>query len=191
MIPYNHRPVIVIDEYMSIDSVSRKERRIKLLKTPIENDINAHTSKYVEAAKAPTIQQENAIASDTDETLDGSVISRLMDYRDAKLRMLIKGAMKEVEILEADNCQYMEPIYVYDLLLSEKFNDALLRPLASLMHKYIVWGCLFDWYSQLGLAEANIYGAQLSDIEDDIKADLFPAGYAKRPMQPFGPAYKL
>lgn len=185
------QPIIIAEYDENGKAIEKKPRRIKLHKGPMEQEINAHTYKYVEAGQIPTPQQQNAISSDTDEVLDGSVISRLMDYRDSQLRLLIKGAMKKVEILEVDNLQYLAPIYVYDLELSLEFNDAGLKALANLMHKYIVWGVLFDWYSQLGLAEANVYGSQLADIEAAIKSDIYPAGYAKRPMQPFGPAHKM
>ena len=144
------QPIIIAEYDENGKAIEKKPRRIKLHKGPMEQEINAHTYKYVEAGQIPTPQQQNAISSDTDEVLDGSVISRLMDYRDSQLRLLIKGAMKKVEILEVDNLQYLAPIYVYDLELSLEFNDAGLKALANLMHKYIVWGVLFDWYSQLG-----------------------------------------
>lgn len=182
-------PVILYDETAVRET---KDRRITLHKEPMAQEIDGHTSKFVDAANMPTNLQSDTVASDTDETLDGTLIGQFMEYRDAKLRKFLKGSMKkETEITEVDNYLDASPDFLYDLTLPVEFNDALLRPLALLMHKYIVWGCLFDWYSQLGLAEASIYGQQLKDIEEEIQDNLYPAGYAKRPMQPFGPAKRM
>lgn len=182
-------PVVVIDNESSVEE--RKERRVVLHIEPMTQEIDAHTSKYVEANEPGNVRQQNAISSDTDETVDGSVIVQMMEYRDSKLRVLLHSSLKEEEVLEADNYLHIKPAYFYDLMLPVSFNDANLKSLAILMHKYIVWGVLYDWYNQLGAAQARVYGAQLEDLEQEIKSDLYPAGYAKRPMQPFGPAKRF
>lgn len=170
----------------------RKERKITLHKKLMADEIDAHTSKYVEAGEIQSPRQGNAISSDTRETLDGSIIEQMMQYRDAKLRNIFEPFLQEEEILEVDDTiSEEETTFVYNLSLPEEFNDALLRPLGMLMHKYIVWGCLFDWYAKLGLAQARTYGAQLEDIEDEIESYISLPGYAKRPLQPFGPAEKI
>lgn len=169
----------------------RKERKVILHKEPMSNEIDAHTSKFVEAGDGQSVRQGNAVSSDTSETLDGSIIEQMMQYRDAKLRMIFQAFLQEEDIVETDNLLGLESTFEYNLSLPEEFNDASLRPLCMLMHKYIVWGCLFDWYSQLGLSQARIYGAQLKDIEDEIQSLTSPAGYAKRPLQPFGPAERI
>lgn len=182
-----HYPIIVINDEEDI----RKERKITLHKEPMSNEIDAHTSKYVEAGDMQSPRQGNAISSDTHETLDGSIIEQFMQYRDAKLRNILDPFMKEVKVLEVDNLLLLKPVFVYDLSLPEDFNDALLRPLCILMHKYIVWGCLFDWYAKLGLSQARTYGSQLEDIEKEIDSLISQPGYAKRPLQPFGPAERI
>lgn len=183
-------PSYPIIEINTEDDV-RKERKVVLHKEPMSNEIDAHTSKFVDANVADSPRQENAISSDGNETLDGAIIEQLMQYRDAKLRNILEAFLQEENVLVVDNLLHIEPVFVYNLSLPEDFNDANLRSLAMLMHKYIVWGCLFDWYAQLGSAQARTYGSQLEEIEEEIGSMTSPAGYAKRPLQPFGPAYKM
>lgn len=180
-------PIIEINDEEDI----RKERRITLHKKPMSDEIDAHTSKFVEGGDSQSVRQDNAISSDTDETLDGTIIEQMMQYRDAKLRMKLEAFMQEETVEEVDNLIALESTFVYNLSLPEEFKDANLRPLGMLMHKYIVWGCLFDWYAQLGLSQAKTYGSQLEEIEDEIMSIASPAGYAKRPLQPFGPAERI
>ena len=182
-------PVVLADD--TDEGQEKKCRRIVLHKAPMEQEIDAHTYKFTEAADMQSPKQANAVSSDTDETLDSSVISRMMEYRDSQLRLLIKGALREEQVYQVDNGQVLVPDFIDNLELSERVNDAALKAVATLMHKYIVWGCLFDWYAQIGSAQARVYGAQLEDIEAEIKSVVFPAGYAKKPMQPFGPAHKM
>lgn len=170
---------------------ARKDRRIVLHKAPMSNEIDAHTSKFVEAGDGQSVRRDNAISSDSDETLDGSILEQMMRYRDAELRKILEAFLQEEEVYVVDNLVHLEPIFVYNLSLPEDFNDANLGSLATLMHKYIVWGCLFDWYAQLGSAQARAYGSQLEDLEEEIKSMTSPAGYAKRPLQPFGPAERI
>lgn len=169
----------------------RKERTIVLYKKPMSNEIDAHTSKFVDAGQGQSPRQDNAISSDTDETLDGSIIEQMMQYRDSQLRLLLYAFLQKEEVIEANNIIGLSPKFIYNLSFPENFIDAMLRPLSMLMNKYIVWGCLFDWYSQLGLAQAKSYGTQLQKIEDDILSMASPAGYEKIPLQPFGPAEKI
>lgn len=177
-------PIIVINDEGDV----RKERKVTLHKARMSTEIDAHTSKFVEAGDSQSVRRDNAVSSDSEETLDGSIIEQLMQYRDSKLRIILEAFMQEETVLEVDDLIELEPVFKYHLSLPEEFNDANLRALAMLMHKYIVWGCLFDWYAQLGSAQATTYGSQLQDIEDEIKSMLSPEGYAKRPLQPFGPA---
>lgn len=168
---------------------SYKGRKITLHKEPMYQEIDGHTSKFVEAGDSP-VKQGNAVSSDTAEDLDGSLITRLMEYRDAKLRDFF--VLQEECIHEVSNIITEVATYDYNLLLPEDFNDAQLKSLAMLMHKYIVWGTLFDWYTQLGLMnEAAAYGRQLEQVEEDIRSMINTAGYEKIPLQPFGPAYKI
>lgn len=170
----------------------RKDRTINIDATKVYYEIDAHTSKFV-AGKGMPVRQENSTASDSHANLDGDIIKRLVDYRDAKLRNVLEGFMSENdEIISADNTVTQSGGYSYILSFPLDFKDALLRPLATFIHKYLVWGTLFDWYTQLGLNdEAVMYGRQLEDIENEIERIVNTAGYEKIPLQPFGPAYKI
>ena len=148
----------------------RKARKIKLFKEPMLQEIDAHTSKYVEAAEL-NIKQGNAISSDSEENLDGSIMSRLMGYRDAKLRKSLNPFLGEKTVSEADNLTSNEPAYTYELKLPPDFNDARLQAITELMHRYIVWGSLSDWFAQMNLKEANIYNTD--DISEQINSLLY------------------
>lgn len=185
------RYIMPVIEITDADAGDMKQRKAVLHKGLMAKEVDAHSFKFVDASGAPTLRQENAISSDTDEALDGSIVSRLMDYRDAMLRKLLEAFMQKEDIVEVDNLTDSQDTFVYNFSLPVEFNDAILRPLCILMHKYIVWGCLFDWYTELGATQqANNYGRQLKDAEEDILSMVSSEGYAKRPLQPFGPANK-
>lgn len=167
----------------------RKERTITLYIEAMAQEVDAHTSKFTDANAEGNVKQLDAIASDSEESLDGTVIARLMEYRDAKLRVKLGDFLSYKEILEADNSICNNGMYIYELSLPHCWKDAGLKALAMIMHKYIVWGTLYDWYVQVGSAEANAYGRQLEDIESDLDSAISSPGYATVPLQPWGPAY--
>lgn len=173
------------------DNTPTKDRVIKIVKARLYDEVDAHTHKYTTAEQSP-ILTANAVASDNNESLDGALIAQFAEYRDAKLRYILKGVLKAEEITEVtDAVLYDEEQYIYNLAVPVDYPDTNLRPLAVLIHKYLVWGTLYDWYNQVGSAEARVYGSQLDDLQSEIQSMLFSADYTKRPAQPFGPAKRL
>lgn len=170
----------------------KKRRKIVIIKQEVYKDVELHTFKRVEAAADMTAKQENAISADTTENMDGAVIARYVEYRNAQLRRKMSSILLDMESLGADDVLSLDEVFAYNLSLSTDFKDAMLRPLAEYMHRFLVWGALYDWYNQLGMrSEAAIYGSELQEIEDEINNITRVPSWAKRPLQPFGPARKI
>lgn len=173
------------------DADPKKERKVVLIKENIYQEIDAVTYKYINAQAPGTVQQQDALASDTEEHVDGAIITRLMEYRDAELRSLLTSVMKAELVGEANNDLELESNFEYIMQLDLEFRDADLKPLATLMHQYIVWGCLCDWYLEHGAGQAAAYERKLKDLENKINSMVHPVAFVKKPLQPFGPAGRM
>lgn len=136
-----------------------KQRKIILKKDNISHDVDALSYKLADTvAEGAT---KDAIASDSNEILDGVIIGRLIDGRVAELYKRLEFCLEDVEVETADDDLDLTPSYEFRFLLPERFKDTNLRSAASLMHDYVVKGVLVDWYNHTG----TNYGARL---EDDV-----------------------
>ena len=175
---------------ITTDDEPTKHRRIVIFKQEVYKDVELHTFKYTEAGDVEG-KVENAISADATEDIDGAVIARLVKFRDAELRRHIQAYLsKEISHTEDDTLDLNE-VFVYHLELEEEFLDSMLDVLAEYFHRFLVWGALYDWYYQMGLAQAKVYGAELANIKEAINGMVRTPSYAKRPLQPFGPAEKI
>ena len=75
--------------------------------------------------------------------------------------------------------------------VTNDFKDIMLRPLAEYIHRFLVFGALYDWYAQFDMGQAGYYGKMASDAQDEIGSILAGPAIVKRPLQPFGPAEKI
>ena len=166
----------------------KKQRLIDIIKEEVYRDIDLLTYKYTEGRDALSSKQGNAVSSDTSENLDAAIVARLVSYRDAKLRTLIQHSLADELQEEANDIQDLDEIFRYKLSVPESFKDAVLGSLATYIHRFLVWGALYDWYAGLGSEQAAVYKQELDQIESDINGLLRCPSRAKRPMQPFGPA---
>ena len=174
------------------DEVVKKNRTVEIYKNEVYKDIDLYTHKHTDGTVMPDNRVRNAVSSDVAENVDGAVIARYVEFRDAQLRNRIQFALTDITDEYADDDITMEDdMYRYHFVLPESFNDNTLRPLAEYIHRFLVFGALYDWYSQFGSAEAGVYGSQLDDLEEQITSALRGSSIVKRPMQPFGPAYKF
>ena len=169
-----------------------KLRRIRIIKALVDKDVELYTYKYKDAQALPTPQQADAVAADVAETLDGGVMSRYLRFRDAELRRLLSAYLQDGEHYKADDELGLDEMFVYPLALSPSFKDVSLRPLAEYIHRYLVWGVLYDWYSGMGLERiAAKYKDDLDRVEEDMMDVLRTPSIVKKPLQPFGPAEKF
>lgn len=172
---------------------ARKDRLVEIYKTEVYNHIDLHTYKFVDASGQSDARLRNAISSDHAEDADGMLIGRSVEFWEARLRRLMQGSLQDVRTVYADDrLELGAEKYIYSLSLPDTFNDNLLEPLAAYMHRFLAYGALYDWYMMLGIGtQAGNYRAQLQDMENDIAGMIRGGSVAKRPMQPFGPAYRF
>lgn len=184
-------PILIVDPVE--ETLPKKEKVITIYKQKVYEDIDANTYKFQEARPDMHPQQSNAVASDTAERLDGHIIARHVEFRDAKLRRLISFALKDdVEVNTGNDIMVLDETFVYDLLVYADFKDALVKPLTDYIHRFLVWGTLFDWYgASLGDGQAAFYRNELKSLEDGIRDLIIGPSVGKRPLQPFGPAKKM
>lgn len=182
-------PILIIDDPV----VEKKDRTVTIYKQKVYEDIDALSYKYAEARPALHPQESNATSSDTAERLDGHIIARHVEFREAQLRRFMHFALKDDEVVtSANDLMILDSAFVFNFSLPVDFKDALLDPLKDYIHRFLVWGALFDWFgASLGYAQANAYKKDLDDIKNEIINMLRVPGWAKRPMQPFGPAKKI
>ena len=180
--------------YQIIDTETRakkKPRLVTILKQEVYKDVELHTYKHTEGVLMESKQQVNAVSADTTENLDGAIIARFVKFRDAQLRRLLTSVLADEEHPQADDVLDLDEVFAYRLNLSEGFKDSVLRSLAEYMHRFLVWGALYDWYAQMGMGQANVYKRELNEIENSINDIVRTPSIAKRPLQPFGPAHKF
>lgn len=167
-----------------------KDRTITLYKSELIQDVNQLTYKYG-AKNIPTPNERAEVQSDTQDPVDGTIIVRFMKYRDSKLRRFMRHALTEETREKADDVMVISEDYVYNLEVYEEYRDSVHEALAELMHKYIIWGTLADWYMHLGERQiASDLLSQIDEIESEITDILRSPSIVKRPMAPFGPRRK-
>ena len=169
----------------------KKPRLVTILKQEVYKDVELHTYKHTEGVPMESKQQVNAVSADTTENLDGAIIARFVKFRDAQLRRLLTSVLAQEEHPSADDVLDLDEVFAYHLSMSESFNDSNLRSLAEYMHRFLVWGALYDWYAQMGMSQANVYKKELDEIENEINNMVRTPSIVRRPMQPFGPAHKF
>lgn len=186
IVPYGYRPVILASD----QKAASKARIIEIYKNEVYKDIDLYTHKHVDAHEDMGLRTGNAVSSDNSENVDGAVIARYVEFRDAQLRTKIQFAMAaESEDYADDDLTLEKNKYTYHLIVPDGFNDNTLRPLAEYIHRFLVWGVLYDWYSQFGMNQAAVYDPK--DLLDNITGILRGPSIVKRPMQPFGPKEKI
>lgn len=184
------RPVIIIRDDEKQD---KKIRKVDIYKQAVYDDIDLLTHKNVDGSEEPDLRIRNAVSSDSSERVDGAVIARYVSYRDAKLRLRFRYALAKFGRDTANDVLTLdEGIYRYLFKVPVELEDIVLEPLAQYIHRYLVWGALYDWYVQFGRTQqASAYGSQLEALEEDMDELLRGPSIVKRPMQPFGPAERF
>ena len=160
---------------------------VLLYKKEIIYDINALTYKMAEASMQEIdLRSKNAVQSDDTDTLDGSIIKRLIEHRDNHLKMKLTWCIADNNDVIADNIPNENNILCYKFEVPLAFKGSLVSVLASKMHEYIVHGSLSDWYRKCGL-NYQFFESEAQELESDITS-ILRQSHSRRPMQPFGPA---
>ena len=169
----------------------KKYRKIRIKIADVYKDIDSRTYKYAEASTVEAPKQKDAMQSDVSDNLDGHILARNVELRDAKLRQLFSEWLKEndTEIIIETNTLYAntQEYLDYEMYVPVELKDAMLRSVATFMHTYLVCGALFDWYGKgMGDKQAAIYQAELDDIETNITNTLIPSTVIIPPLNPWG-----
>ena len=173
-----HRHTIVIN---------MKTRTIILHKDEILYDIEGLAYKFAEST-ALEGKAKNILAADHEETLDGRLLSRMINARFVQLKNCVTFALAPVTQETSCNIPNNDTDYILTLSLNDKFNDNMLDVVQTKMHEYIVTGVLLDWYKRLGLQTAAVDSGEILELEESIVSVLRTPSYTKKPLQPFGPS---
>lgn len=163
-----------------------KTREIILHKDQLLYDVEGLAYKYAEA-NALEGKAKNTLAADHNETLDGRLLSRMIDSRDAQLRKRLRFALIPTTVDAVNNKLEERKELVYTLSVADKFDDNLLDVVKVQMHEYVVRGALLDWYKRLGIQTIAVDAGEVLEIEESIVSSLRTPSYMKAPLQPFGP----
>lgn len=162
---------------------------IELLKHRILEDIDAMTYKRMESTMAGEPDRvQNSLSSDAQDALDKGLLHRYMQTRDAHLRRklafcLVKEEVSEINV--SNRLKTDEPSFIYVINAPEGFDVNAAEALTDLMHRYIVDGSIYDWYSYQHI-DCFINPDHLTDMESEVSRRLRKS-YIARPLQPFGP----
>lgn len=171
-----------------VNETRNKTRKVILRTAAVMKDIDMLTYKLSDVATAEGIDKNN-LASDIEETVDGSVLSRFVDARVAELRKRLSFCLEDEVITVVDNENYLQPEYEFIFTLPSTFKDSELKTAVSMMHDYLVRGALFDWYNKLGTPFGAQLAYEVADLEHKI-VDIFrEPRVVKHSMifyQPFG-----
>lgn len=182
-------PIVIINNTEPV----KKSRLVEIYKNNVFKDIDLRTYKNAEANPDREVRANNAIASDVSEDMDGSVVARFVELRDAELRKRLQHSLAPTDTEYAtDEITLEDNKYRYQFVVTESFKDNTLRSLAEHIHWYLVYGALYDWYGEMGMMQqAGFYQSKMDTFENSIDSLLRGPSIAKRPLQPFGPAQKL
>lgn len=169
-----------------IFTTNMKTRRIILHKDQALYDIEGLAYKLTEATSLEG-KAKNTLAADHNEILDGRLLARMMDIRNARLKKRLRFALIPAEQSVACNNPAEETEFIYDLSLNDQFDDNMLEVVKTYMHDYLVRGTLLDWYKRLGLQTGAVDVVEVTELEESIVSTLRTPSYVRRPLQPFGP----
>ena len=183
----------MIIEYVDTTFEETKRRNITIDKSAVFHDVDNLTQKFADGRQMDNVKKEDAYVSDVTSHFDSAVIERLAEFRASELYMILSRAISsDMEVTEADNSLMAGGTWEYVFDMPIQFKDQKLKPLAILMHRYILWGILADWYMELGEdGQAAAWKKKADDIVDDIKDMVMVPSRHNKPLQPFGPARKL
>lgn len=166
-----------------------KQRKITIHKSQVLYDMDAMTYKLSEVAIDG--DSGDKFSTDTEDRLDGTIVSQFIESREALLRKRLAFCLVPEEILEVDNMGSLDADYVFNFILPQSFNDGDLRPAMKFMHDYIVRGALADWYTSLG-TNYGIAFAQQAETDENMLLDIFRVpGFVRHPGLIAQKSYKI
>lgn len=167
-----------------------KQRKIILHKHELVKEFESLTYKFAETALQDDAVKDS-VQADTETTLDGTVVIRLMDLRYKILKSKISFSLVKTDRCVVDDTFRLSPTYEFNLDLEDDFDDNKLDIAVTFFHEYIVKGALLDWYNRLG-ATTGTAGLKdtVDELEKECASQLKGTGYVKHPGLCYIPSYR-
>lgn len=166
----------------------RKTRLVTIYKDEVFKEVDGITYKYINS-QPRDMKRDDTVASDIADALDGTLLSRDIAFRDAQVRRKIQHSLLPEHLHESNDIPEERPSFKYYLWVPIEFNDNTLNAVKEYLHRFLVYGTLYDWYLRLGIMDqANALAPQLDELENDLDGMLRTPSRQTTPLQPFGPA---
>lgn len=154
-------------------------------------DIDALTYKTTLTRKdmlQDSIAKESYAIKTDEQELDRALLIRMLNYRDAEIRVVLIRFLSEVDTGESvdTDLDVFKEAYLYDITTKEDWNPQLLKPLAKHIHRYLVYGTLYDYYNKVAPEFAKEF-EDTDSIKDEILKILNwrKSNIVIRPLRPF------
>jgi len=136
-----------------------KTRTVTISKTDIFFDVNAATHIFAKVNDGKDPRRFDALESDTGDTFNNSVVTRLADRRAAELRERLARFLKAPSSAVSSATAGMSSATGYEFVfqVEDGFQDELMEPLAHAMEEYMANGAIAAWYAEAGDAMAASY----------------------------------
>lgn len=167
-----------------------KTRLITMHKNEVHYDCEAHAYKLMDVI-GTDIKVKNAVAADSGDMLDGRMLSRYTDLRDAEVRKRLAFCLADYVNEAVDDLPSNSDTYIYNVIVPDDFKDAALIPIKIYIHEFLVRGTLYDWYKGCGIGQNPVDPVEVDSYLDKAVGDLRGKSWVKAPMQPFGPRKKM
>ena len=164
-----------------------KRAKIIIHKIDVDKVIDASTFKRTDASAVQSEQQHNAMSSDTEESLDGFLVTEYRDRLDARLRERLRFCLVHEEgDLVYESTPSIEPDYIYNLRVDDSVCLDDIKSVGTKIKEYFSRGVLRDWYLYMNV-EPHDNQQTLDELLDGIASALRGKSYGRRPVQPFLP----
>ena len=125
---------------------------------------------------------------DPDESvvIDKELLHRIIELRDADVSVILQKYLSVFSTAEVDDLHNLDLNFVYSLEMPDEWPSAMLRPLTTYIHNYLVKGILYDYLKDKMPDIAGAYKPEVDELKESIESALGASqGMIKRPLQPF------
>lgn len=159
-----------------------KTRTVTISKTDIFFDVNAATHIFAKVNDAKDPRRFDALESDTGDTFNSSVVTRLADRRVSELKESLSRFLKAPDSAVSSATAGISTAtgYEFAFLVEDGFQDELMDPLAKAVLEYIANGTTADWYAEAGDAMAASYQQKLEPALNRIVSYLVKRKFPTR-----------
>lgn len=147
-------------------------RTIILDKDILFKKIEAITYKYMEASVP---EGGDPVSADTGDPLDKTILSGILDARDAVLRLKLAWLLRPSCERVFTNSPAAKTEYRYDIAVDEQISDNTVAAAVTLMEDYFIKGALMDWYQKLGHKTDPDMANELQQLESKVVSSFIPA----------------